>query len=82
MSLRDEVRDLFRVWGGRGGRARARNLSAGDRSRIARRAARIRWRRADALYEFPGGVDLGEIAPKIIGGSMTAAAIRESMKLL
>ena len=81
MRISEEVKAILRQWGRKGGETRARNLSRGERSRIARKAARARWKKAaDALYSFPGEIDLGEIAPKIVGGSMTACAIRESLR--
>ena len=83
MALVGNLQEFFQKWGRRGGRARAARLSALERRRIARKGARARWdRRDDAFYNFPAGRDLGEIAPAIVGGSMTAVAIRQSIKLL
>ena len=45
-ALREHMRQLGRVGGKRGGTARAKNMSAADRSKSARKAARARWAKA------------------------------------
>ncbi len=44
-SLPTAVHQTFKQWGRQGGKARARKLSAVQRSRIASHAARARWQR-------------------------------------
>lgn len=83
MDISEPVRAVLRQWGSKGGRERAKRLSPEVRRRIAGAAAAARWKRAsDAVYAFPGTGDLGEIAPNIIGGSMTGCAVRESLRLV
>ncbi len=46
MKLPEEIREFFRRKGASGGRKRARNLSAEERSEIARKASQARWAKA------------------------------------
>ena len=43
--LRDHLREHYRAIGAKGGKARARNLSAKQRSAIAKKAAAARWKK-------------------------------------
>jgi hypothetical protein len=53
MKLPDEVREFFRRQGRIGGKTRAQNLTAEERSQGARRAVQARWakRKAEAVGE-------------------------------
>jgi len=44
--LPDAIRDFFAATGSQGGKQRAKNLTAKQRKRIARKAARERWKKA------------------------------------
>lgn len=43
MKLPEEVREFFRKQGAVGGKARAENLTPGERSEAARKAVQSRW---------------------------------------
>jgi hypothetical protein len=51
MKLPEEIREFFRRQGARGGKTRARNLTAEQRSEGARRAVQARWAKAKAEAE-------------------------------
>ncbi len=83
MSVPAAVSRMMAQWGRKGGRARSARLTPHARSKIAQQAAAARWAMARGdLYAYRGGRDLGEIGPKISGGSMAAWAGRESFRFL
>jgi ubiquinone biosynthesis protein UbiJ len=50
MATKQEIRDYFAKFGKEGGKARARNMTAEERSAAARKAVQARWdKKMDAL---------------------------------
>ena len=78
MRLSKEAREAFRKEGRKGGLARARRLSAGDRRAIARQAAVRRWIRVrfgDASFAalgLPGGAMIDQGPPLVLAGDAFA----------
>jgi len=54
MGLPSSVKRIFAEFGRRGGETRARRLSAEERQKAARKAARVRWARVKVVRERKG----------------------------
>ena len=85
MKLPEEVRARFRRQGRRGGKARARRLSAGARRSIARRAALRRWIRERfgapefAALGLPGGALIDRGLDSLAAGRETVESLAVSL---